>query len=203
MVVARRLGGWSADAASKRYSSACWTPRGTVRCRPRGARRPGGGKTALLEYAVEAGHDFRVVRTSGVEGEMELDYAALQQLCSPLLEFIERLPGRSATRSASRSGWAAERLRARSSSGLQFSVFSPKPPSGGRSCAWSTTPSGSTARRAQRSRSWLAACLRRGSCSCSRRVRWAAGWPGSRSSSRSVGAAGCAGTFGVRPGGAA
>ena len=54
---------------------------------------PGAGKTALLEYAVEAGHDFRVVRTSGVEGEMELDYAALQQLCSPLLEFIERLPG--------------------------------------------------------------------------------------------------------------
>jgi DNA-binding CsgD family transcriptional regulator len=54
---------------------------------------PGFGKTALLEYAVEAGHDFRVVRTSGAEGEMELDYAAMQRLCSPLLEFIERLPG--------------------------------------------------------------------------------------------------------------
>ena len=53
---------------------------------------PGVGKTALLEYAVEAGQDFRVVRTAGVEGEMELDYAALQQLCSPLLEFVERLP---------------------------------------------------------------------------------------------------------------
>ena len=46
---------------------------------------PGVGKTALLEYAVEAGDDFRVVRTAGVEGEMELDYAALQQLCSPIL----------------------------------------------------------------------------------------------------------------------
>jgi DNA-binding CsgD family transcriptional regulator len=54
---------------------------------------PGVGKTALLEYAVEAGEDFRVVRAAGVEGEMELDYAALQQLCSPVLEFIERLPG--------------------------------------------------------------------------------------------------------------
>jgi predicted ATPase len=54
---------------------------------------PGVGKTALLDYAVEAGEDFRVVRTAGVEGEMELDYAALQQLCSPILEFIERLPG--------------------------------------------------------------------------------------------------------------
>jgi DNA-binding CsgD family transcriptional regulator len=53
---------------------------------------PGVGKTALLEYAVEAAQDFRVVRTGGVEGEMELDYAALQQLCSPLLEFSERLP---------------------------------------------------------------------------------------------------------------
>src|SRR3979490_3190296 len=52
---------------------------------------PGVGKTALLEYAVEAGEDFRVLRTAGVEGEMELDYAALQQLCSPLLEFVERL----------------------------------------------------------------------------------------------------------------
>jgi DNA-binding CsgD family transcriptional regulator len=53
---------------------------------------PGVGKTALLEYVVEVGQDFRVVRAAGVEGEMELDYAALQQLCSPILEFIERLP---------------------------------------------------------------------------------------------------------------
>src|SRR5882757_6074811 len=53
---------------------------------------PGVGKTALLEYAVEAGEDFRVVRAGGVEGEMELDYAALQQLCSPVLAFSERLP---------------------------------------------------------------------------------------------------------------
>ena len=53
---------------------------------------PGVGKTALLEYAVEAGEDFRVVRAAGVEGEMELDYAALQQLCSPILEFSEHLP---------------------------------------------------------------------------------------------------------------
>src|SRR5438128_1833537 len=52
---------------------------------------PGVGKTALLDCAVEAGEGFRVVRTAGVEGEMELDYAALQQLCSPILEFLERL----------------------------------------------------------------------------------------------------------------
>jgi DNA-binding CsgD family transcriptional regulator len=53
---------------------------------------PGVGKTALLHYASGAAQDFRVVRTAGVEGEMELDYAALQQLCSPLLEYSDRLP---------------------------------------------------------------------------------------------------------------
>jgi DNA-binding CsgD family transcriptional regulator len=53
---------------------------------------PGVGKTALLEYAVDAGEDFRVVRTAGTEGEMKLDYAALQQLCSPIMSFVERLP---------------------------------------------------------------------------------------------------------------
>jgi RNA polymerase sigma factor (sigma-70 family) len=53
---------------------------------------PGVGKTALLDYAIEASRDFQVVRTAGVEGEMELDYAALQRLCSTVLEFIGRLP---------------------------------------------------------------------------------------------------------------
>src|SRR3979409_509692 len=53
---------------------------------------PGVGKTALLEYAVEAGEDFRALRAAGVEGEMELDYAGLHQFGSPTLEFVERLP---------------------------------------------------------------------------------------------------------------
>jgi DNA-binding CsgD family transcriptional regulator len=53
---------------------------------------PGVGKTALLEYAGEVGREFRVLQTVSVEGEMELPYAALQQLCSPLLELTERLP---------------------------------------------------------------------------------------------------------------
>src|SRR5580700_9049022 len=50
------------------------------------------GKTALLEYAVEAWGEFRIVRTSGVEAEMELPFAAIQQLCSPFLELMDRLP---------------------------------------------------------------------------------------------------------------
>ena len=53
---------------------------------------PGTGKSSLLEYAVDAGRRFRVLRTAGVEGEMELPYAALQQLCSPILDLGERLP---------------------------------------------------------------------------------------------------------------
>jgi DNA-binding CsgD family transcriptional regulator len=52
----------------------------------------GVGKTALLEYAVEAAREFRVSRTSGVEAEMELPFAAVQQLCSPFLDFLDRLP---------------------------------------------------------------------------------------------------------------
>jgi DNA-binding CsgD family transcriptional regulator len=53
---------------------------------------PGVGKTALVEYAVEAAREFRVVRTLGVESEAEFAYAALQQLCSPVLELGDRLP---------------------------------------------------------------------------------------------------------------
>src|SRR6478609_4274597 len=53
---------------------------------------PGVGKTALLEYAVEAARSFRVARAVGVEGEMDLPYASLQQLSAPMLELRERLP---------------------------------------------------------------------------------------------------------------
>jgi len=53
---------------------------------------PGVGKTALLDYAIEAGEGYRVASTSGVEGETELPFAALQQLCSSFLELEERLP---------------------------------------------------------------------------------------------------------------
>ncbi len=52
----------------------------------------GVGKTALLEYAVEAGREFRLATTSGVEAEMELPFAAVQQLCSPFLDLLDRLP---------------------------------------------------------------------------------------------------------------
>jgi DNA-binding CsgD family transcriptional regulator len=53
---------------------------------------PGVGKTALLEYAVESAAGLRVVRVAGVESEMELAFAALQQLCAPMLGQLEGLP---------------------------------------------------------------------------------------------------------------
>ena len=53
----------------------------------------GVGKTALLEYAVESAPELQVVRAVGVESEMELAFAALHQLCAPILDRLERLPG--------------------------------------------------------------------------------------------------------------
>jgi DNA-binding CsgD family transcriptional regulator/tetratricopeptide (TPR) repeat protein len=54
---------------------------------------PGVGKTALLEYAIGSASDLRVLRAVGVESEMELAFAALQQLCAPMLDRLGRLPG--------------------------------------------------------------------------------------------------------------
>ncbi len=54
---------------------------------------PGVGKTALLDYAINSASGFRIARAVGVESEMELAFAALQQLCAPMLDRLERLPG--------------------------------------------------------------------------------------------------------------
>jgi hypothetical protein len=50
------------------------------------------GKTALLESAIGSASGFRVARAVGVESEMELPFAALQQLCAPMLDRLDRLP---------------------------------------------------------------------------------------------------------------
>ncbi len=52
----------------------------------------GVGKTALLDYAVEQSTGFRVARVAGVESDMELAFAGLQQLCAPLLNRLDELP---------------------------------------------------------------------------------------------------------------
>ena len=50
------------------------------------------GKTALLEYAADLADGACVVRAAGVESEIELAFAALHQLCLPLLDGLESLP---------------------------------------------------------------------------------------------------------------
>jgi DNA-binding CsgD family transcriptional regulator len=54
---------------------------------------PGMGKTALLEYVVERATGCRVAQAAGVQAEMELAFAGLHQLCAPMLDRLERLPG--------------------------------------------------------------------------------------------------------------
>jgi hypothetical protein len=54
---------------------------------------PGVGKTALLDYLAGNALGCRVVRAVGVQSEMELAFAALHQLCAPMLDRLERLPG--------------------------------------------------------------------------------------------------------------
>jgi DNA-binding CsgD family transcriptional regulator len=53
---------------------------------------PGIGKSALLGYAADTASDFRVARAEGVESEMELPFAALQQLCGRMLDRLDQLP---------------------------------------------------------------------------------------------------------------
>ena len=70
---------------------------------------------------------MRVLRTVGVEGEMELPFAALQQLCSPILELSEGLPGPQRDALSVAFGLSAGRLRTRSWSGWRRSACSQKP----------------------------------------------------------------------------
>jgi len=52
----------------------------------------GVGKSALLDFVAEQASGFRIARISGVESDMELAYAGLQQLCAPLMDRVEELP---------------------------------------------------------------------------------------------------------------
>ena len=53
---------------------------------------PGVGKTALLAYVAERARGCRVLQVAGVQSEMEMAFAGLQQLTAPLLDGLERLP---------------------------------------------------------------------------------------------------------------
>jgi len=53
---------------------------------------PGVGKTVLLDYLAQRASGCRLVRVLGVQSEMELAFAGLHQLCTPVLDRLDRLP---------------------------------------------------------------------------------------------------------------
>lgn len=52
----------------------------------------GVGKSALLQYVSEQASAFRCVQVAGVQSDMELAFAGLQQLCAPLMAHVDGLP---------------------------------------------------------------------------------------------------------------
>src|SRR5262245_35991357 len=53
---------------------------------------PGIGKSELLRYAAREALGFRLAQITSVEAEMELPFAAIHQLCAPLLDHLAALP---------------------------------------------------------------------------------------------------------------
>ena len=50
------------------------------------------GKTALLDQCARMASGFQVARIAGMQSEMELPFAALHQLCAPILASVAGLP---------------------------------------------------------------------------------------------------------------
>jgi DNA-binding CsgD family transcriptional regulator len=52
----------------------------------------GMGKTALMRYCARQASGCRLAQISGVAAELEMPFAALHQLCAPMLEHLDTLP---------------------------------------------------------------------------------------------------------------
>ncbi|HEY7631016.1 MAG TPA: AAA family ATPase [Thermoleophilaceae bacterium] len=50
------------------------------------------GKTALLRYTARQAAGLRVAQVTGAQGEMELPFAGIHQLCVPMLDQLDALP---------------------------------------------------------------------------------------------------------------
>lgn len=53
---------------------------------------PGVGKTVLLDYVSRQAAGCQIARVAGMQSEMELPFAGLHQLCTPMLDRLGRLP---------------------------------------------------------------------------------------------------------------
>jgi DNA-binding CsgD family transcriptional regulator len=53
---------------------------------------PGVGKSALLDHVAKKASDCQVARVAGVQSEMELAFAGLHQLCTPMMDHLDSLP---------------------------------------------------------------------------------------------------------------
>src|SRR3954471_20467505 len=84
----RRLDGMLAQARDGQPRSARGGPSALLVIRG----EPGMGKTALLRYAARQASGLRIAEVEGVEAEMELPFAAIHQLCAPMLAGLEVLP---------------------------------------------------------------------------------------------------------------
>ena len=53
---------------------------------------PGSGKTVLLDYLVRRAGGCRIARMVGMQSEMELAFAGVHQLCTPMLDHVDSIP---------------------------------------------------------------------------------------------------------------
>ena len=137
---------------------------------------PGAGKTALLDYLGEQASGCRVAHAAGVESEMELVYAGLHQLVTPMLDRLERLPAPQANALQTAFGLAPGRRRTGSWSSWPPSACWPRWPRSTHWSAWSTTRSGWIRPRRRSLASLPVGWPRSRSSWCSRPGFWATNW---------------------------
>ena len=86
----------------------------------------GVGKTALLRYCARQASGFQIEQIAGVESEMELPFAGLHRLCSPMLDRLGAL-----TRAAAARAEGRPRHRVRRGSSLPGRAGRAQPPGRG------------------------------------------------------------------------
>ena len=118
----------------------------------------GVGKTALLEYVAELASGCRCVHVAGIQSDMELPFAGLQQLCAPLLDHLDELPEPQREALNVAFGRGVGETPDRFLVGLAVLSLMAAAATKNLSCVLSTTRSGSTKCRCRRSALSHGAC---------------------------------------------